>query len=386
MEGDAAPLRGVRVLDLSRYVVGAGATRRLVDLGAEVLKVESPGVGDRLRVLPPRLGDEGLWHLVDNAGKHSVEADLRDPDVVETVNRLVAAADVVVETGGRNAHAARGIDLEAAGRANPRLIVCSITAFGLDGAWADLKAHALNIDGLAGVHRTAPVSDHHLYFEELYYGGVGNAAASADAAMGVCAALASPTRGEQCTWLEVSCWDSAIYLNRLAASYDRWSERDLFDDHAEELHGARHAVYRASDGRLVYLATIERAHWERFCREVGRPDLLRDDEPPIDYGSADLVPVVADIIATRTAGEWQEAFVAWRLPGSMLLSPSEVLAGEHAISRQILGAGPRPAIGSPLRWGTERVRGRASDRPAPALGEQDLGAAVARWTEVESIS
>src|SRR4051794_7852378 len=93
------PLEGIRVLDFTRYVVGAAATRRLADLGADVVKVERPRDGDMLRVIPPRAAGQGLWHLIENAGKSSVCGDGDDAGYRALLADLAARADVLVTSG-----------------------------------------------------------------------------------------------------------------------------------------------------------------------------------------------------------------------------------------------------------------------------------------------
>jgi alpha-methylacyl-CoA racemase len=377
----AAPLSGIRVVDLSRYVVGAGITRRLADLGAEVVKVEPPAVGDRLRLLPPVVDGEGLWHRVDNVNKRSVQADLNRASDREPVAALVQHAHVVVESGGRNINAARGLDLDQLRAGRPELVVCSVTAFGSSGPWAKLPAHALNIDALAGAYRTLPMVERRTYFSELYYGGVGNGAASQDGATAVCAALVRAQREGIGAWVEVSCWESAVYANRLNLAYRLWTGRGLMADQGDVIRAPRHAVYAAQDGELVYIALVERAHWQTFCRRAGCEQLLTEDEKLLDYGEESLGEPLAAMIATRTAREWQDAFARWGVPGSALLPEEEVLMTPQVAERGLLAGGERAAVASPLTWGHERVRSGTPMRPAPDLGEADLQDILQHWSE-----
>ena len=126
-----APLAGVRVVDLSRVLAGPLATMTLGDLGADVIKIERPGEGDDTRHWgPPFAGDDAAYFLSLNRNKRSVALDLKTPEGVETVRRLSADADVLIENFRPGLMADLGLGLDDLRRSNPRLVTCSLTAFG----------------------------------------------------------------------------------------------------------------------------------------------------------------------------------------------------------------------------------------------------------------
>jgi len=365
----AAPLLGVRVLDVSRYVVGAGATRRLADLGADVVKLEIGADGDRLRTLAPTVAGTGLWHEVENLNKKSVAVDLATTDGLAIARRLLSRADVVVESGGRDVLRSKGLDLERLREERPDVVVCSITAFGSVGAWSTLPAHALNIDAMAGLVRTSS-SGGRVAPVEVIYGGTGNSAASSDAATDICAALVRVRSGGHGAWLEVSCWDSAIYANRVAVAHQLRAGRDLWDEHAGEINASRHSLYRTSDGGLVYFAPIEDHFWVRFCEGIGRADLLEvGREMPTDFGSPELLPALERIFAGRTTEDWRVTLQSLEIPASPLLELGEALASGHAVTRGVTFEDRH--VLHPVTWGPDHQRPGSPPSPAPDLGKHN---------------
>jgi crotonobetainyl-CoA:carnitine CoA-transferase CaiB-like acyl-CoA transferase len=359
------PLDGIVVADLSRYVVGATVTRRLADLGARVIKLESPGPGDRLRALAPTVRGIGLWHLTENVNKDSVPLDLADPLSVRAVMEILDSADVIVESGGRNVLVERGIDLAEIRARRPATVICSITAFGTSGPWAGLTAHAQNIDALAGAYSL----DHGragLTFSRAIYGGVGNEAAGQDGATAICAALLPARLSGRGSWLEVSCWDSAVYANRMALIHQHLTDSDLYDANDGEINGSRHSIYETSDGRNVYFAAIEEHLWKKFCVGIERLDLLEfEREAPIDFGNPELRAPLEALFAGRSMAHWQDEFTRLGVPGSALLTGAEVLASAHFASRDLLqDAQGVPFIATPVRWDGD-TRPRAHDSTPP---------------------
>src|SRR6516162_10647577 len=131
-----APLKGVRVLDLTRLLPGGYATQALADLGADVLKIEEPGQGDYARVTPPFARGVGQAFLAVNRNKRSAAFNLKHPAGREALLRLVESADVLVESFRPGVMARLGLSWETLRARNPRLIVCAITGYGQDGPYS----------------------------------------------------------------------------------------------------------------------------------------------------------------------------------------------------------------------------------------------------------
>src|SRR3954453_23349915 len=184
------PLNGIKVLDLGILVPAALASGTLAALGADVVKVEQPPAGDRIRLIPP-YADDGMspQHMAQNWGKRSIGLDAKTDEGRESILALIDVADVIVENQLAGFWAQCGIDFIALRARRPELIVCSITGFGQSGPWSRLPAHGLNMDALGdGLNVEWKDGQPHLGWA---YTSWGNEMGSTSAAMAVCAALVS---------------------------------------------------------------------------------------------------------------------------------------------------------------------------------------------------
>lgn len=290
MTSDATtgPLDGVKVLDLSRMYPGAMCTLLLADLGAAVVKVEAPGAGDGIR---RPVGGFDAAHVALNRGKRSLVLDLRNDAAAGVLRRLVAWADVVVESHRPGQLDDRGLGYDAMDADAQRVVWCSITGFGDVGPLATSTGHDLTFLGYAGVlgrladGPTTPPGT-----------ALSLPLAASMAALGIVAALAQATRTGRGTKLDVNMTDAAMWVlsedvarqaNAPAPPWGTFSARN---------------VYRCADGREVTVASTEPRTWAVLCAALDAPDLadhrlgLDDDEPV----RARLV----ERFASRPAADW----------------------------------------------------------------------------------
>lgn len=315
----AGLLRGVRIIE-SALLGPAAVGMHLADLGAEVIKVEPPG-GDYVRRMAfPIVDGVSLlhWHL--NRGKRSIVLDLRRPEGVETFLALAARADAVVEAMRPGALERRGISWERLRAANPRLVLCSVTGYGLTGPYRDMPSHGIAYDAWAGVAR--PVLDAQGFPTIPSYTAVGINAGPLYAALGVCAAvLRARTTGRGCR-LEVAQSDAAAAFNWNGIEGNKAYERPEHEVTGNDGDGrgprrpvgdgsmtesVRYQFYRSRDGTVLFMAS-EREFWRNFCLGVGRPDLFErhPGAEVADHARGDLAlrAELAAIFATRTTAEW----------------------------------------------------------------------------------
>ena len=367
----------MRVLDLTRLLAGATATRKLADLGAEVVKVEEPGRGDYLRTIPPFVEGEGLMHRVLNRGKKSVALDYRTEAGRATLDRLALAADVLVEVSRPGRLAEFGIDLADLRRRHPALVVCSVSAYGQTGPLASLPAHGMNMDAYAGWVSTDPWNGRRRIASGIFT-SVAVELGGLNAAIGILAALLEARSTGRGTWIEVSCWDAAVEATRLRLAHLAATGSDLFD--VREL-GPLYDVYGTADGKLVLFGALERKFWEQFCAGVDRPDLAArwQGGGAVQFADDDeLRKELDDIFATRPAAEWIECFIDWQVPGAEILHPREVLEHPHFQARHLIddprhedsrGDDPVPSILDPVVCVETQARPGTGASPSPALGE-----------------
>jgi alpha-methylacyl-CoA racemase len=368
---DYRPLGGMRVLDLARLIPGDLTTRKLAELGADVVKFEALPNGDYLRANPPFHDGRSVKHLLLNRGKRSVIGDVRTQEGRALFDRLVARADALVEVSVPDAWKRAGLDLEELRRRHPQLVICSITAFGLEGTLAQLPAHGMSMDALAGV---APVVTGHAGRPEFGYLAItsfANESAASNAALAVTAAVMHARATGQGQWIDISCWDSAADLSRmeigyLSAGVDQRSE--------EKPDTPLYAIYEAADGRQVVLCAIEAHFWRRFCTGVNRPDLLGEWQPEpgsvAAWGTPRARTELEALFKTAEGREWLQRLLDWQVPGGLVVQPRDLPSLDHARSRGLYWTDPADGLTytrSPIRWVTGDRPGQ-HDEPAPELG------------------
>ncbi len=376
------PLAGVRVLDLGKMVGGDLATMRLADLGAEVVKVESLPDGDYVRRIPPMYGDQSYISWTLNRGKQSIALDLRDEAERETFLRLAAVADVLVEVSRPGSLQRLGVDVEQLRRARPELVVCSLTGFGQTGPLASLPSHGMSIDSLAAC---APVVERagRWYFDFTNAPiGHGLELGALNAALAITAAVLRARETGEGAWIDASFWDAGVEMRRdslarLATSggfFEGWTHVD---------DQAFYGIYLAGDGGRVVFCAQERKFWVAFCEGIGREDLVSSWQS--EFAVADGPRWVRDELDKIFAGEpaqvWLDRFVAWGIPGGLVLEEADLPGFEHTKARGLIEdrwAGDLPKVLSPVRWMMDGSRPGEHSAPVSDIGA-DTDEVLARW-------
>ena len=224
------------------------------------------------------------------------------------------------------------------------------------------------MDSLAGLSDTKTDSDGEPAVVRLAYTSFGNEFGAANAGIAVCAALAGVARGGVGAWIDISCWDALVELNRCAISYLIATGREVDTDYAD-MWGSLHRLYESSDGELIFIALIEKKFWDLFCDGVGRPD-LKDrwhGKGGVDYGDLELISEIAPIMASKTSAEWSQFFVTHSISGSPLLSLPEVIEQPHFATRGLLERNDDglPNVIGPSRF-VDYDGARPGSRPDPA--------------------
>ncbi len=312
-------LAGVRIIE-SALLGPGGVGMQLADLGADVIKVEAPG-GDYVRRMAfPIIDGISLlhWHL--NRGKRSLMLDLRTPEGVATYLELVRGADAVIEGMRPGALARRGLTWERLQEVNPRLVLCTLSGYGITGPYKDMPSHGIAYDAWGGVARPAFDADGTPSIPS--YTTIGINAGPLYAALGICAAIIrARATGRGCRF-EVAQSDAAAAFNWNGIegnkAYERpedqvtgndgdgkGARRPVGDDSMKE--AVRYQYYRSKDGIVLFMAS-EREFWKNFAYGVGRPALY-DQNPGARYadharGNTALRRELASIFATRTTAEW----------------------------------------------------------------------------------
>lgn len=370
----ALPLDGLLVLDLSRLLPGPFCSLLLADFGADVIKVEDTGIGDYARWAQPTYeGPEetarGAIFLALNRGKRSVRINLKTERGREVLLRLVADADVLLESFRPGVMDRLGVGYDRLRERNPRLIYCAITGYGQSGPARDRSGHdtnylALNgLLGLTGEHGGPPVQSAGQIAD---IGG-----GSLMAAVGILLALRERERSGEGQLVDCSMFDGALsWLSMVAAE-------TLATAHAPqrgELPLAGRFIcyrpYECADG-YVSLGALEPKFWQAWCGGVGRGDLI---DSQFDAPGSPAHQAVSEIFATRTRDQWRAFASEYDCCLEPVLGLDEVLDSELVRAREMIVAIDQPGAEQPIRQlGTpiklSRTPAQPGRAPAPALGE-----------------
>lgn len=298
------PLAGIRVLDLSRLLPGPFATLALADLGADVVKIEAPNVGDYMRAIPPASGGVSGAFWAINRDKRSIAIDLKKPEGVATFLELVEGADVVIESFRPGVCDRLGIGYEVLEQRRPGIIMCSISGYGQTGPYRDRAGHDINYLALAGVlamggQRGGAPAVPGVQVADLAGGALW-------AVSGICAALYGREKTGQGCHLDISMTEGAMALLAPHFGYlDAGAE--AMTRGADALNGgwACYGVYRTADDRWLAVGALEPKFWLAFNAAIGRQGSIGDlaADPAVQ---AKVRAELEAIIAARTRDEWAE--------------------------------------------------------------------------------
>jgi len=355
-------LKGIRVLDLCKLVPGDDATRLLADLGADVIKVEEPTVGDWIRDLPE------IYRAL-NRNKRSLTLNLKSDEGRRIFHELLETAQVVVEVSKPGTFQRIGMDYESLRARKPDLIYCSVTGYGQESPWTELPAHGLNINATAGLMDV----DWSGEIPEMTAGSTAadcNRDGAVAAAFAILGALVQRSLTGKGQYIDVSCWDAGVSFGGLGARpFPPPVPR------APGQLGARYAAYRTKDGQALLLGLLERHFWEKFCRVVAREDLLdRRGDAALDFGRDDpgLREILQEIVETKTLAEWVDLAMQHDIVLSPILTPAQVFTTEQWEARDMVAHTEHPAYGSydSLRPGFTIPEASFEVRyPPPMLGD-----------------
>jgi len=367
-------LEGIRVVESATLFNGDTLGTILGDLGADVIKVESPFQGDYLRwFLGQITPGNSPAHVQVNKNKRSVAIDLRTPEGLDVFWKLLDTADVFVDGNASDACAKLGIGYEHQRLRKPDIIYCQYSGFGSEGPYAAIPTHGQMMNALAGAllqPADAPMGG-------TASGGEGTAAGAVHAALHVSAALTYRHRtGEGC-FIDVAGVDGVIAQSWIASTYalndDRITDRSSLPGGAM---GAKYAHYETKDGFGVLFCCIEPKFWANFCRAVERDDLIESHrEGAVDFGDPtdDLGAEIQRIIGARDLADWMVLAAERDIPmGPSYRGLAEAVDDAHLRTRGVIHEQDHPTLGRFTYIGEAgKVAGQPYRvrYPAPALGE-----------------
>ncbi len=396
----------LQVLDLTRILAGPWATQNLADLGAEVIKIERPVVGDDTRGWgPPFLKDaegretrDSSYFLSANRGKKSVTCDISTPEGAELIRALARTADIVVENYKVGTLARYGLGWDDLRKINPRLVYCSVTGFGQDGPYAPLPGYDFVFQGMGGLMSVTGQPDGAPGEEPMKVGiAITDLLTGMYTTSAILAAIEHRHVSGEGQYIDMSLLDCVVTVNSyLAINYFLSGNvpRRMGNAHPNMVP---YQVFRCGEGSLI-LAVGNDSQFRAYCQVIGRPELAGD--PRFAVGAdrvrnrEALIPQLAEAMLARPMAEWVELLEAANVPCGPIHDMRQVFEHPQVRHRGMQlslehGAGVQaPAVANPMRFSSTPIRyGRA----APTLGEhtdavlgEQLGLDAARVAELRA--
>ena len=341
------PLSGIRVLDLSRILAGPHCTMLLGDLGAEVIKVERPGTGDDTRTWgPPFAGGEAAYYLCCNRNKKSITIDLKNPHGVELVKELAKRSDILVENFTPGLTKGFGLDYETLKAINPRLIYCSITAYGQDGPYRDRPGYDMVLSAAGGLMWITGEQDG----DPCKVGvAITDVITGVHASGAIMASLLWRERSGRGQYIDCSLLDiQASALANIASNY-------LVAGKEARRWGTAHEsivpyqVFKTKDHPIAIAAANQKL-WENFAKALGKEEWLEDprfvSNPLRVKHRETLIPLVAQRMLEKTCDEWMELLLETSVPCGPVNNMQRLFSDPQMLHRNMVAEVPHPTIGT----------------------------------------
>ena len=375
------PLAGLRVLDLSRILAGPVCCQVLADLGADVVKVERPGLGDDTRAWgPPFLPGDGpsAYYLSANRGKRSMAIDLEHPQAGPILDDLVREADALVENFLPRVRDKLGLAPARLAELNPRLVSCAISGYGRTGPLADLPGYDLVVQATSGLMSITGEPDG----QPMKVGvAISDIITGLYAATSILSGLYSCDRGAPGRAFDLALSDCTLasLVNVVQAALVTGERPRRFGNAHPQI--VPYEVFATSDGHMV-LAVGNDRQFQRFCQAAGQaawgtdPKFAKNAER-VEHRQ-ELIPLIRQVMAERTTADWLATLERAEVPHAPVLAVDEALAAPQTAARQMLSevcdaAGRRyRVVGSPIHWNDEPVRSASAPPDLGAHTDQVL--------------
>ena len=370
----ARPFEGIRVIDITHVLAGPFAAYQLAVLGADVIKVEQRADPDQSRGsgTDPALNRAamGTGFLTQASNKRAITVDLKTPQGREIVRKLAASADVFVENYRPGAFEALGLGYEALAAINPRLIYASFSAFGQAGPRREQTAYDHVIQATSGIMAMTGTEDVH----PIKFGSPAiDYATGTMGAFALASALFQRERSGRGQRIDIAMLDVAMIL--MASHLTGFLRNGKHPKpHGNKQPHATNSAYRTRDGALVMLGASNLRQQKRLWTVLERPDMIKTSNEARDAGRDAEEAVLTEIMATRTAAEWEEYLQSRHVPAARVRRMEEALADPQLAARGVLHrhAGATGVAGPftvPLAAFTFAHDGPRIDTPPPALGQ-----------------
>lgn len=362
------PLSGLRVIDLTQILAGPYSTYQLALMGAEVIKIELPGEGDATRsgMGAAALGGDkmGLPYITQGSNKRSLTLNLKTPDGLALLKRLIATADIFVQNFKPGTARRLGVSFEDVKQMNPKIVHCSISAYGQDGPIGDRPAYDHVVQGMCGITMTTGTPDsvpNKVGAPYIDY------ATGLNAAFAIVSALHEARQTGEAVSLDVAMLDSSMLLMAsMMTSYLSTGAAPVASGNEAQSRSPSSGAFETTSGVLMIAANNERQH-HHLCAAIGRPELLTDprwaDLAERRNHTEALREEIAATVKTKSADEWE-----------IILNEAGVPAARVRDFAEVMGEGQLKARGITTEM---KLPGRDTTVHVPTLGFKVNGAVVA---------
>lgn len=366
------PLEGIKILDLTRVLAGPYCTMILGDLGADIIKVEMPGVGDDARHFGPYINGESAYFMSLNRNKRSLVLNLKSEEGKKVLRDMVKNVDVIVENFRPGTMEKLGLSYEELKEYNPKIIYAAASGFGHSGPYSKKPAYDGVVQAMGGI---MSITGEKGGKPTRVGPSIGDVAAGLFTCIGVLAALTSRNKTGEGQKVDVAMLDCQVAILENAIA------RYVVSGEAPKPAGNRHTSivpfepFDVSDGELM-IAVGNDAIWARFCKATGLDDLIENpkfsENPKRNENYDELRPLIAKAMMAKTINEWRELLDASGVPNGPINSIDKVLEDEQVKARDMIVEVEHPVAGS-LKMPGIPIKMSATPgavlTPAPMLGE-----------------
>ncbi len=367
-------LDAIRIIDLTSHLSGPFCTMLLADMGADVIKVERPEVGDDTRQFPPLIGGESAAFMQFNRNKRSITLDLKAPDDLDRCLRLCDGADVIVENFKPGTAARLGLGYPALAERNPRLIYCSISGFGQTGPYSDRGGFDLMAQAMSGLMSICGEVDGSPLRLPI---AISDLVAGMYSAFGIVTALNARHATGAGQLIDTSLFEAAMsFAVYEAAGYNATGQAPARLGQAHR-GAAPYQAFKTRDGWITVGAATQHL-WKRLCTVLDADDLLLDvrfrDNPSRVAHHLELAELLSARFSEADTDQWERKLIDAGIPVGPVRTYDEVFTNEHALARDMFqtvlhpSAGEQQLLGIPIKLSATPG---AIRRSAPRLGEHN---------------
>jgi CoA:oxalate CoA-transferase len=367
-----SPLEGLVILDMTRFLSGPFCTMLLGDMGARVIKIEPPEVGDDTRAWAPFIGGQGSYYLSTNRNKKSLCVDTRKEKGNEVLRRMVKKADVFVENFKPGLMDRLGLDFKTLIDLNPKLIYCSISGFGQTGPYRDRPGYDQILQGMSGLMSITGTEESGPVRVGL---AIGDIITALFATYGILSALYARERTGKGQWVTTSILEATVGILTMQAGkyFATGQPPGPAGNHHPVI--SPYGVYQTKD-KPMNIAVGTETMWKNFCHVIGRPELEKDERFQKNNDRVknrpELNPLIEKALSRKTQNEWVDALNAAGIPCGPIYTIDQVFKDPQVLHQKMLLEVEHPKAGKIAMTGLPVQLSETPPQvilPPPLLGE-----------------